>query len=310
MTDKPQSWSLDELQQKAERPIAVVASPSTASVARELLPYPHYSTFDAIPQDTAALVVVGGGALMDAAKMYKHQHLPSSQLVAIPSLWGSGAEVSPVVVSTENGKKEFAVDDAFIPDAWVILPDLVKALPEHLAHYGCGDAWSHVLEGALSPLASEELRNEGALLIKEMLTTKLSKDIAWFELSARACRLQSSSSVGLIHGIAHALEPTLRKAHPDDGWGHAKLCSILILPVMKLCQQSSSKWSDFAKAQSIDQQQAEGVWTSLFDQEAFQQLLPHLEANWLSVLRNPLTRTNHAMVRRKDIQFFLAEDFT
>jgi alcohol dehydrogenase class IV len=309
LTHKPQAWSLDSLKDQAKAPVAVVASPSVSSIAKTLLPYPHYDALDKVPKDTETLITVGGGALIDAAKTFKKENLSQSLLVAIPSLWGSGAEVSPVVVSTENGKKEFTMDDALIPDACVVLPQLAQALPDQLAHYGCGDAWSHALEGTLSPLANDTLRTEGAQLIKEMLQTGLNKDSIWFDLSAKACRLQANSSVGLIHGIAHALEPILQTNHPNDGWGHAKLCAILIFPVMRLCQQSSSKWVDLAQANAIDTESTEAVWKNLFDAQAFNQLLPTLKDNWMSVLRNPLTRTNHALVRRKDLDFFLEGDF-
>jgi len=309
LTRKPRVGSLEDLKQYAHAPVAVVVSPSVGSTAATRLPYPKYASLDTVPVDTATLIIVGGGSLMDAAKFFRCNTLPNSRLIVIPSLWGSGAEVSPVVVTTQNGKKEFSVDEAFIPDVCIVIPQLMKTLPEALAHYGCGDAWSHVLEGALSPLANDAIRTEGAQLIKEMLDTGLGKKSAWFDLSTRACRLQANSSVGLIHGIAHTLEPLLREKYPQDGWSHAKLCSVLILPVMRLSLQSSSKWTNFADNHAIDISAAESVWQNLFDPIAFEQLLPHLKDYWNQVVRNPLTRTNHALVRRNDIEFFLKGDF-
>ena len=63
---------------------------------------------------------------------------------------------------------------------------MAETIPDDLAKYGCGDSWSHVLEGSISPLSDEENSRDGANLIREMLAVGTNQDPIWFELSAKS----------------------------------------------------------------------------------------------------------------------------
>ena len=60
-------------------------------------------------------IVAGGGTLIDRAKVFRRNNWPALNLVAIPTIWGSGAEVSPVAVLT-GAKKDIHFTDDLIPD--------------------------------------------------------------------------------------------------------------------------------------------------------------------------------------------------
>jgi alcohol dehydrogenase class IV len=166
-------------------------------------------------EDGDWLIAVGGGLLIDQAKLAR-QETAGVKLAAIPTLWGSGAEFSPIAVWMEGGKKLFRRDPALLPDVAIYFPDFAKTLSPELMRWGCGDAWAHALEGFLSPLASDETRRGLASTLQGMLNLGVGNDPQWFELSALACAGQATSSVGLVHGMAHALEGVL-------GLGHARL---------------------------------------------------------------------------------------
>lgn len=302
-------WSLQRLLTEASGPVAVIADPTVAGRVAGLLPWPLFDDFSDLPADLHTLVAVGGGTLLDRIKIARLDQRPDLRLVAIASLWGSGAEASPVAVACEGEHKQPRMEAGLAPDVRVVLPELAAGLSPALARYGCGDAWSHALEGALSPLADEGVKAQGAALIKQMLALGVGDDPRWFDLSAAACSLQARSSVGLVHGIAHVLEGPLRLAQPDAGWGHARLCATYAWPVLHLNMQLSDKWPALAAGHGIDAAAVQSTLRDLYDDDDFGRTLPTLSERWPQVLRNPLSRSNSALVRRSHLTHFTLRQF-
>ena len=284
------------------RTAVVLTTNSVKEIVEPIFEFPIVSSPSQIPHDANIVIVVGGGSLIDETKILASEK--KFHIVAIPSIWGSGAEVSPVAVFTDNGEKKFQVGDIFRPKYRCIIPNLADSIPTKLVEYGCGDSWSHVIEGGLSPLADDENRKNSAILIQEMLSIGIIKDPLWFDLSARACMIQSESSVGIIHAIAHTLEPIL---HLDGlvSWGHAKLCSILLWPVYSIFLENSDKWSNFVQEFNIEEKEISFTLQSLFDEEEYKILLNYISQYWSEIIKHPFTRTNSCLVRRNDIGRFM-----
>lgn len=254
---------------------------------------------DEPPVGVLRLVVVGGGQLMDKAKFWRRDHSPGSWLCAVPSLWGSGAEASPVAVRTVDDKKDAQLDASLLPDARAVLPPLTSTIPADIARWGMGDTWSHALEGFLSPLASQKVRADGARLINdELLTTALEPSPAWFELSAKACVVQANSGVGLVHAIAHVLEPKLQ------AYGHARLCSLYLWPVFMFNSERGGKVEKLFEEYGIDRVSLVTTIKQFFDAEEYRELLPALNAHWSEIIRHPLSRINCTLVRSDAIAWF------
>jgi len=278
--------------------------PRFTARAEQRLGIPRVNSLEQLPKAARGLVVLGGGALMDAAKLWRLHERPELRLVAIPSLWGSGAEASRVVALNRDGQKWIEVDDALVPDLRVEWPELAAELPAWRAQEACGDAWSHAIEGFLSPLATDELRTHIAGLMQTMLGLPLAADAAWFEVSALASAAQGQASVGLVHGIAHTLEGPLSELSSERPFGHARLCSIYLKPVIALGRSLSPKFDDYTAAAGLDGAAILGVFDKLFDRAAFEATLPALEQHWRGVLRDPCSRTNSALVRPAQLCFF------
>jgi alcohol dehydrogenase class IV len=257
-----------------------------------------------IPAGLQSLVVIGGGTLIDCAKWAAKGDRRGIRLFAAPSIWGSGAEASRVVVLDNEGIKSIHVDAALLPDARAIWPELARSVPPDRATDACGDTWSHALEGFLSPLASPELRRELVRVMRAMLGLPTSNDPAWFDLSAKACAGQAASSVGLVHGIAHTLEAPLRRTQPNAGWGHARLCATFLHPVLEFNLANSQKPLALAREFSLDLERVRGAVRQVFRAARFAAALPLLEEHWRNVLRDPSTRTNSVLVRPNAIDFF------
>lgn len=307
--NKPESWDLGQLLGAELGQTMVLATRSVRKKATQSLPFEQSNDLANLPDDLDTLIVIGGGTLIDEVKAWRAGHAPVTRLIAIPSLWGSGAEVSPVAVLNRQGKKEIHIGDELIPDVVCIWPELASSIPENIARYACGDAWSHALEGFLSPLASSQLQNDLAEVMQEMLTLPLGRDPRWFGPSARACAGQARSSVGLVHGIAHNLEGYLRTEFPAAGWGHAKLCSLFLWPVMEFNRQHSSKWQNLMQQHDLDEEAILQVLQELHKPDVYDQALPFLQQYWMEILRDPSSRTNSVLVRPGSKSFFVEHAF-
>ncbi len=130
------------------------------------------------------IVALGGGSPMDAAKiawvMYEHPEVEfedlalrfmdirkriytfpkmgvKAKLIAIPSTSGTGSEVTPFAVVTDDatGKKYPIADYELTPNMAIIDPNLVMNLPKSLTAFGGVDAVVHALEAYVSIMANE-----------------------------------------------------------------------------------------------------------------------------------------------------------
>jgi alcohol dehydrogenase class IV len=272
-------------------------TPSVAARVEERFRFSAWSPDLPLPASARTLIVIGGGTMIDEAKRLVHDDAPQMCLIAIPTIWGSGAEASPVVVLNRGGVKEIRLGNEYLPHARAIWSELASTIPPQLARAACGDAWAHALEGFLSPLATDALRDEIAGTIRGMLELRAAKDARWFELSAQAANAQARSSVGLVHGIAHTLEPII-------GFGHARLCAAYLLPVFAL-DRRIERVGELLRGHGLDQEAIAKALAAVFDASDYSETLPALEQNWTKVLRDRNTRTNATLVRASDLPFFL-----
>ena len=250
------------------------------------------------------LLVIGGGVLIDQAKVWRFKKSPNTILSVVPSIWGSGAENSPIAVLNEGGKKIIHIGEEYLPDERAIWSTLTEGLDVDLLKDACGDVWAHALEGFTSPLATPELREDAAEVIKKLACLKLEQHDEWFEMSAQACRVQSRASVGLVHGIAHVLEPILEGSH-NMGLGHAKLCTTFLAPTLCYNHEHSDKYRSLFKEHDLRFDDIKAATVALFSRTTYDSIKKEVEGNWLTIIKDPSSRTNAALVRKNAISFFM-----
>ncbi len=296
--------SVSALQSQINRQTYVIGS---SARIHQITPYLNLEAAvfsPAKPVDVSLVVAIGGGSVIDQAKHFRSVEMPEATLVAIPSVWGSGAEVSPVVVLNDDFGKRIQVDEKFRPDHFVDLPQLGLTLDSNSQKYACGDTFSHALEAILSPLASDSVRTRLAQVIKTITNLPFEYDEEWFSVSRDACGLQAQAGVGLVHGIAHTIERSMQNAFPAEDWGHARLCSLFLLPVMAFNQENSEKFTEVLERYSISPGLVREKIAELFDMESYERTIPFLQEAWFDVLREPCSRVNCTVVRRNDISWF------
>jgi alcohol dehydrogenase class IV len=271
-------------------------SPSVADWVCRRLPYDRVSDVAAL-RGAGDAIVIGGGSMLDAAKLDRWRSGATYRLIAAPSIWGSGAEATHIAVETVDGQKVAHVHPRLRPEIRVHWPELGASLPALAARHACGDAWSHVLEGSLSPLSTDAHVRAGSDLMAQMLGLPLAFHRDWFDLSARASRLQSQTSVGLAHGIAHTLESQVKL-------GHAQLCATLLAPVFAFTRGVEKTDRRLATSGLAVSAVAARV-RELFDAPTYDRLRPLIAERWIEILRHPCTRTNARLVRVEHARFFV-----
>jgi len=227
------------------------------AVFSEVLPDPTVSTVRAGAERMAAyrpdvVVALGGGSPMDAAKlmwlMYERPELRFEDLalrfmdirkrivgvpelggkailVAIPTTSGTGSEVTPFAVITDDatGKKYPLADYAITPDIAICDAELVMSMPRALTAAGGIDALTHALESLVSCMASDftaPLAMESARLLFEYLPRAYGKGAADPEArqavhnaATMAGMAFANAFLGVCHSMAHKLGAKYRLPH-------------------------------------------------------------------------------------------------
>lgn len=303
------TWSLAQLRALKLDTTAILCTPSVRPLIKDLFSFPLIDSLANLPGGVENLIVVGGGSLIDEAKLFRVKERPALSLIAIPSIWGSGAEVSPIAIERTVPKKQFRIDPKLLPDARLIISELAASIPPMRAKHACGDVWAHAVEGFLSPLGSDTLKKEMAAVIAEMTKATSFQTAQWFEWGAKACAGQAASSVGLVHGMAHVLESVLATERPDLKATHARLCATLLYPVMKFNRSASATFQKLMEAHGIDAATVLEIARDLYEPEFFEAILSTITNRWMDILRDPCSRTNCALVRPGDVAFFEGKKF-
>ena len=132
-----------------------------------------------------AIIAVGGGSVIDAAKLLKafwinppslDEYLGSEDnrelrpaalpLIAIPSTAGSGSEATRFAVVYKNKKKYSVEHDDLLPNFSVVIPPLLASVPQHVAASSGMDALCQGIESYWSIHSTEESRELAAQAIR------------------------------------------------------------------------------------------------------------------------------------------------
>ncbi len=198
------------------------------------------------------IIAFGGGSPMDAAKviwlMYEHPEIEfegiatrfmdirkrvyelpplgkKAEMVAIPTTSGTGSEVTPFAVVTDDhaGIKYPLADYALTPSMAIVDPELVLNMPKSLTAFGGIDALTHALEAYVSVLATEYtdgLALQAIALLMEYLPRayKLgAKDPRARETVHYAATIAgmafANAFLGICHSMAHQLGATFHIPH-------------------------------------------------------------------------------------------------
>ena len=195
-----------------------------------------------------AVVVVGGGSPMDAAKGIAASAangadvrsfegvdkigLPGPPLICVASTAGTGSEVSRFAIINDVYRKVkiAIVSPKMVPDAALVDPRLLSTVPTALAAATGMDALTHAFEAYVSS-ASSALTDIDARHAVRLIAANLARLIArpgdeeamgaMALASMLAGRAFSNAGLGVVHAMAHALGGLIDAPHG--------LCNALLL---------------------------------------------------------------------------------
>ena len=210
-----------------------------------VLPDPSFDMVEEAQQQLAAegcqaVIAVGGGSVLDAAKMVALLHNNPGELkqfdgiqkskkagiplFAIPTTAGTGAEITiaAVISDPKSHKKLPVVDSKMIPGYIALDPVIMKGMPADLTAATGMDALTHAVESFLaksSHNASEVQARAAIRLVFKYLRRACQdgNDMEAREGMALAAFYAGAAfdktSVGYVHGIAHQLGRVCRTPH-------------------------------------------------------------------------------------------------
>jgi 3-deoxy-alpha-D-manno-octulosonate 8-oxidase len=211
---------------------------------------------------------IGGGAAMDLAKAVSiclANPLPSEKyqgydldmargadIWVLPTLSGTGAEVTPIAV-LRGPEKKLGINNKFVaPSVAVIDPALSAGAKKFNRFFSMMDCFFHHYEITKSNTSAEsalEDARDGVRAAREVLSHDLSKfDIDRAAKSAAASVLGGSSSIGGRVGVSHAISYGLSNSSPR--LPHSVAVTIAMLACRDI--YSDGGWDDTVKFLEIN----------------------------------------------------------
>lgn len=183
--------------------------------------------------DCDIIIAVGGGSSLDFAKAvgtmvnhsgdildYRRGERPISNklppLIAIPTTVGTGSEVTPFAIITDEkeGRKYSVANPLLFPDVALIDPNLTLSLPQHIVATTAIDALVHAIE-AYTAKRANPLSTSVALQAVKMLHDYLPASYAQKNNFEARSQVQMASTlagialalsgVGLVHSCSHPM---------------------------------------------------------------------------------------------------------
>lgn len=222
------------------------------------------------------IIALGGGSAMDAAKgmwlfyeqpesnfegakqkfldirkrTYKIPDLKKTTFVAIPTTSGTGSEVTPFTVITDNSVnvKYPLADYALTPDVAIIDPQFVMTVPKTITADTGMDVLTHAIESYVSVMASDYTKGLSLHAIK-LVFEYLEESYAFATEEAREKVHNASALAGMAFanaflGINHSLA---HKIGAEFDIPHGRANAILMPHVIRYNAKAPSKHQLFPK---------------------------------------------------------------
>jgi acyl-CoA reductase-like NAD-dependent aldehyde dehydrogenase/alcohol dehydrogenase class IV len=223
--------------------------------------------------DTDCIVSVGGGSVIDTAKVVcvtlknggsAKDHLvqmrlaePQTPHICIPTTTGSGSEVMNMAIIKNRAvdRNVYLSDPFIVPQSAILDPVMTLTLPKELTAATAMDALAHAIE-ALSSSTSNVICDAYALQAIRLIYENLPKVMEFDQDESERLNLQlaatlagwavSCSQLGVVHSMAHALGMLCNLRH-------GTACGIVLPAVMRFnAEHASSKLAQVAWAMGIN----------------------------------------------------------
>lgn len=208
-----------------------------------VLPNPDYRCVESCVESCRnfycdALIALGGGSSMDVAKTAAWE-VGIDFLVTIPTTAGTGSEISPWAVITNERTREKESSITKTPDLAILDPFVTLSMPPELTLFSGLDAFAHGFEAYVSK-AANGLTDAFALHAVQLITENLPNTVECGEdIEIRSRMLEGSllAGIAMLHaglGLIHAIANTIGGMYHT--LPHGLIISNLIEEVMRYNQ--------------------------------------------------------------------------
>ncbi len=191
---------------------------------------PAWSAADAPLPDVELVVAFGGGFVIDAAKQITSRLLAANlrssqsgpQIVAIPTISGSGSEVTPFATTWVAGRKSSIEDPRLCPTVLFLVPEFAIGAPTDKALAAALDALSHALEAVWNVRATPASDENAAAAIATLVPLLSSLSRRHLQVGEQARLMMASAQAGqaiaqtrtaLAHSISYPVTGELGLPH-------------------------------------------------------------------------------------------------
>ena len=196
-----------------------------------------------------AVLAIGGGSAMDVAKAIKmfSSYDPEGDLpvpdpepnqipfIAIPTTAGTGSEATRYSVVYKDGAKQSLTASWIIPEYVIMLPELLKTLPEYQKKCTCMDALCHSVESFWSVNSTDESKEysrQAMRMIQDNIRAYLDGDEEAAKLMLRAANY-AGKAINITQTTAgHAMSYKVTKLFGTPHGHAAAICVEKIWPYM------------------------------------------------------------------------------
>lgn len=219
------------------------------------------------------IIACGGGSVIDGVKLcralYEFPYIDKNNMnlgglpfktrfIAIPTTFGSGAEVSSAAVYVEEStrRKEMLVAHELQPDVVVYDPSYLTKMPLRLICASALDAAAHMIEGYVSNIENsfaEAIAESGLVALRGELSKLLvdrNAEIDFERLQYVGFSggiVQNHCIVGTAHAVAHQLT--------GYGYSHGEAVALLLPTVIQLnndLSDANGKYERLAERTGFD----------------------------------------------------------
>ncbi len=178
------------------------------------------------------LIAVGGGSVMDFAKLYKYYSKAPLPLVAIPTTAGTGSEVTQFAIMYVKGEKQTVDHASIYPEYALVDAALLLGTPKYIKACTAMDAYCQALESYWAVASTEQSKAHAQMAIT-LAHEHIQDFVNTDALDAAKAMALASNHAGKAIQIskttaAHALCYGLT-THHDIPHGHAVALSMIDL---------------------------------------------------------------------------------
>ena len=175
------------------------------------------------------IIAIGGGSVIDFAKVYKYKTKLNVPLIAIPTTCGTGSEATQFAVYYKEGKKQSLDSPEVLPNVAIVDSQFVENNPTYLKACTALDAYCQAIESYFACKSTEKSRQyamEAIKLCRDNLVKYVNSNEKTYSLNMSKASNLSGKAINISRTTAaHALSYSMTSMYQIPH-GHAVALSM------------------------------------------------------------------------------------